>query len=140
MREIIKNTGSVYFSSSKWNVLNSKISDLKPSTIFILVDSNTLKHCLTFLLNKLTIKDNYKILYLNRIVKYGAFVRSSFVLRSSSLFVCFFFVFSDYLLSFFIVVLCYLLMTKDFRNIPWYLYIVVRSSLNSHSSIDRCYL
>ena len=62
MREIIKNTGSVYFSSSKWNVLNSKISDLKPSTIFILVDSNTLKHCLTFLLNKLTIKDNYKIL------------------------------------------------------------------------------
>ena len=63
----------------------------------------------------------------------------SFVLRSFFV-VCFFFVFSDYLLSFFIVVLCYLLMTKDFRNIPWYLYIVVRSSLNSHSSIDRCYL
>lgn len=62
MREIIKNTGSVYFSSSKWNVLNSKISDLKPSTIFILVDSNTLKYCLTFFLNKLTIKYNHKIL------------------------------------------------------------------------------
>ena len=66
-------------------------------------------------------KDNYKILYLNRIVKIWPF--RSFFVRSSFFFVvCFFFVFSDYLLSFFIVVLCYLLMTKDFRNIPWYLY------------------
>ena len=62
MREIIKNTGSVYFSSSKWEILNTKINDLKPSTIFILVDSNTLKYCLAFMLNKLELKDNYKVL------------------------------------------------------------------------------
>ena len=62
MREIIKNTGSVYFSSSKWDILNTKINDFKPSTIFILVDANTLKYCLAFMLNKLEIKDNYKVL------------------------------------------------------------------------------
>ena len=62
MREIIKNKGSVYFSSSKWDILNTKINDLKPSTIFILVDANTLKYCLAFMLNKLEIKDNYKVL------------------------------------------------------------------------------
>ncbi len=62
MREIIKKTGSVYFSSSKWDILNTKINDLKSSTIFILVDANTLKYCLAFMLNKLELKDNYKVL------------------------------------------------------------------------------
>lgn len=53
MRKIEKNPGAVYFGSNSWNVLQKIISDKAASTIAILVDQNTKKHCLPSFLKEI---------------------------------------------------------------------------------------
>jgi len=62
MKEIIKNKGAVYCSSINWDSLNNKIKELNPSTIFILVDTNTKKDCLPLFLKKTSFNKSFKLL------------------------------------------------------------------------------
>ena len=62
MKEIIKNKGAVYCSSNNWDSLNNKIKELNPSTLFILVDTNTKKDCLPLFLKKTSFNNSFKVL------------------------------------------------------------------------------
>lgn len=54
MKEIQKDRGSVFGDKDSWEILNQNIKEIKPSSIFILVDSNTQKYCLPYFLKKIS--------------------------------------------------------------------------------------
>lgn len=62
MKSIIKDSGSVFGSSLGWQALKNTIDKLKPSSIFILTDENTRKHCLSVFIEKSEISNAYSIL------------------------------------------------------------------------------
>ncbi|MBT3588759.1 MAG: 3-dehydroquinate synthase [Flavobacteriaceae bacterium] len=62
MKEIIKNKGAVYCSSNNWVSLNNKIKEINPSTIFIIVDTNTKKDCLPLFFEKETFNESFEVL------------------------------------------------------------------------------
>lgn len=45
MKEILKDRGSVYCGEKVWEVVQNSITDLNPSSIFVLVDNNTHRYC-----------------------------------------------------------------------------------------------
>lgn len=62
MKSIIKDSGSVFGSSLGWQALKNTIDKLKPSSIFILTDENTRKHCISVFIEKSEISNAYSIL------------------------------------------------------------------------------
>jgi len=54
MKNILKNSGSVYFNEGAWEALNSILQGLSPSKVFILTDTNTKIYCFPYFLKKLS--------------------------------------------------------------------------------------
>lgn len=53
MQTILKDRGSVFCEQVAWQVLQKKIEETAPSSIFILTDENTRKHCYSLLTQKI---------------------------------------------------------------------------------------
>jgi 3-dehydroquinate synthase len=54
--------GSVYCNHEAWTVLESQIREINPSSLFVLTDSNTKRVCLPYLINKLTVQNQFEVL------------------------------------------------------------------------------
>jgi len=52
MQQILKDRGSVFCDTDAWKILQLKIQEIKPSSIFVLTDKNTSAHCYPLLLQK----------------------------------------------------------------------------------------
>ncbi len=57
MKEIIKHSGSVYGFEGAWSGFSEHIQQLNASKIFILTDTNTKKHCLSYFLAQSSISN-----------------------------------------------------------------------------------
>ncbi|PKA84090.1 3-dehydroquinate synthase [Ulvibacter sp. MAR_2010_11] len=62
MKIIKKERGSVYCNDALWKVLNTQLTELQPSSIFILTDENTRKYCLPYFLEHLNTDERLDIL------------------------------------------------------------------------------
>ena len=61
-KKISKTPGSVYAHADRWSDLSTTIAQIKPSSIFVLVDDNTLNHCLPYLRKQLPESLKFEVL------------------------------------------------------------------------------
>lgn len=54
--------GTVYYNEQAWNILKHKVQDLSPSKTFIIVDENTVNHCLPYFIGKTNWLSDYHII------------------------------------------------------------------------------
>lgn len=52
MRKIEKERGSVYCNQGAWEAFNQALNDIQPSKVFVLTDTNTLRHCLPYFMEQ----------------------------------------------------------------------------------------
>lgn len=58
MKEILKKRGSVFCSIGAWDALNKTLHELQPTKVFIIVDSQTIKHCKNYFLSNYYLTKN----------------------------------------------------------------------------------